>query len=123
MIFCCHQLFPTKHELMYGVHYMKKRLTEAQLQACIKGLNVGQQTIDIARGVLVLGQPQAAFITSLGLSKGAVSQAVGRVWTAFASKNVPQGYERVSAVLPEYQAFIVKKWAEDAATRKMEFKR
>jgi hypothetical protein len=102
---------------------MKKRLTEAQLQACIKGLNVGQQTIDIARGVLVLGQPQAAFITSLGLSKGAVSQAVGRVWAAFASKNVPYGYERVSAVLPEHQAFIVRKWAEDAATRKKEFKR
>jgi hypothetical protein len=102
---------------------MKKRLTEAQLQACIKGLNVGQQTIDIARGVLVLGQPQAAFITSLGLTKGAVSQAVGRVWAAFASKNVPHGYERVSAVLPEHQAFIVRKWAEDAATRKKEFKR
>ncbi|WP_218619039.1 TrfB-related DNA-binding protein, partial [Pseudomonas aeruginosa] len=49
---------------------MKKRLTEAQFQACIKGLDVGQQTIEIARGVLVLGQPQAAFITSLGLTKG-----------------------------------------------------
>ena len=102
---------------------MKKRLTEAQFQACIKGLDVGQQTIEIARGVLVLGQPQAAFIMSLGLTKGAVSQAVSRVWTAFSSKNVPQGYERVSAVLPEHQAFIVKKWAEDAATKKKEPKK
>ena len=73
--------------------------------------------------MLVLGQPHAAFITSLGLTKGAVSQAVSRVWAAFSSKNVPQGYERVSAVLPEHQAFIVKEWAEEAATKKKEPKK
>ena len=38
---------------------MKKRLTEAQFQTAIKGLEIGQQTIDIARGVLVDGRPQA----------------------------------------------------------------
>ncbi|WP_446920112.1 TrfB-related DNA-binding protein, partial [Klebsiella pneumoniae] len=41
---------------------MKKRLTEAQFQEVIKGLEVGQQTIEIARGVLVDGKPQAAFV-------------------------------------------------------------
>lgn len=49
---------------------MKKRLTEAQFQTAIKGLEIGQQTIDIARGVLVDGRPQAEFVTSLGLTKG-----------------------------------------------------
>ena len=97
---------------------MKKRLSEAQFQACLKGLGVGQQTIDIAHGVLVMGQTQAQFVESLGLSKGAVSQAVNRVWAAFAATNLPQGYERVSAVLPEHQAYIVKKWAEDSAKRR-----
>ncbi|MFN7836029.1 MAG: transcriptional regulator KorA [Burkholderiaceae bacterium] len=96
---------------------MKKRLTEAQFQACIRGLDVGQQTIEIAHGVLVLGQPQASFVASLGLSRGAVSQAVNRVWAAFVVTDLPQGYERVSAVLPEHQAYIVKKWAEDAKKR------
>jgi hypothetical protein len=100
------------------VQSMKKRLSEAQFQACIKGLEVGQQTIEIAHGVLVMGQPQAQFVTSLGLSKGAVSQAVHRVWAAHAAKELPQGYERVSAVLPERQAYIVKKWAEDAAKKR-----
>ena len=99
------------------VNFMKKRLSEAQFQACIKGLEVGQQTIEIAHGVLVQGQPQASFVVSLGLSRGAVSQAVNRVWAAFAATNLPQGYERVSAVLPERQAYIVKKWAEDAKKR------
>lgn len=96
---------------------MKKRLTEAQFQEAIKGLEVGQQTIEIARGVLVDGKPQAAFVAELGLTKGAVSQAVNRVWAA-AQRTAPEGFERITAVLPEHQAFIVKKWAEDAKKRK-----
>jgi len=84
-----------------------------QFQAAIKGLEIGQRTIDIARGVLVEGRPQADFVNSLGLTKGAVSQAVSRVWAA-AGEILPKGFERVTAVLPEYQAFIVKKWEADA---------
>jgi hypothetical protein len=97
---------------------MKKRLSQVQFQACIKGLAVGPQTIAIAHGVLVIGQPQASFVDSLGLSKGAVSQAVHRVWAAYVAKNLPQGYERVCAVLPAHQAFIVKKWAQEAARKR-----
>ena len=97
---------------------MKKRLTEAQFQAAIKGLAVGQQTIDIARGVLVEGRPQAEFVASLGLTKGAVSQAVSRVWVASSQGDLPEGFERVTAVLPVHQAFIVKKWAEDVKRRR-----
>lgn len=92
---------------------MKKQLTEAQFQAAIKDLEVGQQTIDIARAVLVEGKPQAEFVAALGLTKGAVSQAVSRVWGA-AETALPKGFERVTAVLPEHQAFIVKKWAAEA---------
>jgi len=33
-----------------------------------------------------------------------------------ARKSLPEGYERVTVVLPEHKAFIVKKWAEE--TRK-----
>ncbi len=81
-------------------------------------LDIGQQTIDRARGVLVEGRSQAEFVAALGLSKGAVSQAVNRVWSA--SRGIlPKGFERVTAVLPEHQAYIVRKWAEDA-TKKLE---
>ncbi|EWS66561.1 Regulatory protein KorA [Hydrogenophaga sp. T4] len=96
---------------------MKKQLTEAQFQAAISRLDVGQQTVDIARAVLVDGQAQSGFVLSLGLSKGAVSQAVNRVWLA-SQETPPVGFERVTAVLPEHQAFIVKKWAEDAKNRR-----
>lgn len=97
---------------------MKKQLTEAQFQSCIKDLGVGQQTIDIAHGVLVMGRPQTDFVASLGLTRGAVSQAVQRVWAVYLEKNLPKGYVRVSAVLPEHQAYIVKKWAEDALKKR-----
>lgn len=99
---------------------MKKRLTEAEFQAAIRDLDIGTQTIEIARGVLVEGRPQVEFVKSLGLSKGAVSQAVTRVWAA-AGAHLPDGYKRVSVVLPEHQAFIVKKWEADAK-RKQESK-
>lgn len=97
---------------------MKKRLSEAQFQACVKGLDVGKQTIEIAHGVLVKGQPQTAFVTALGVSRGAVSQAVQRVWSVFEATNLPEGHERVSAVLPEHQAYIVKKWAAGAVQKR-----
>lgn len=95
---------------------MKKRLTEAQFQAAIQDLAIGQQTLDIAHGVLVEERTQTEFVTLLGLSKGAVSQSVSRVWVA-AKGTLPEGFEQVSVVLPEHKAFIVKKWAE-AAQRK-----
>lgn len=97
--------------------FVKKQLTEGQFQEAIKGLEVGQQTLEIARGVLIEGKAQADFATALGLSRGAVSQAVNRVWVAHEAKNLPQGYERVSAVLPEHQAYIVKRWAADTAKK------
>ena len=75
-----------------------------------QGLEIGQQTIDIARGVLVDGRPQAEFVTSLGLTKGQCR----RRSVAFGAAGALEGFERVTAVLPEHQAFIVKKWEADA---------
>lgn len=97
---------------------MKKRLTEAQFQAASKNLEVGKQTLDIAHGVLVEGKPQAEFVALFGVTKGAVWQAVTRVWDAHMGQT-PKGFERVTAVLPAHQAFIVKKWAE-AVKKKQE---
>lgn len=96
---------------------MKKRLTEPDFKAAIAGLDVGEQTIQIARGVLVEGLPQALFVQQLGLSRGAISQAVNRVWAAHEAQ-LPPGAERIEVVLPAHQAFIVKKWAKEFAEKK-----
>lgn len=96
---------------------MTERLTEEQFQAATQDLSVGQRTLDIAYGVLVQGRPQAEFVASLSLTKGAVWQAVQRVLKAHKAV-APAGYERVTAVLPEHQAYIVKKWAQDAERKR-----
>ena len=98
---------------------MTKRLTEAQFREAIRGLAIGQQTIEIARGVLVEGRPQAEYVAAAGVTKGAVWQAVRRVWEA-SQAIPPPGFERVTALLPEHQAFIVKKWAADAKNKRRE---
>lgn len=97
---------------------MKKQLTEDEFQACIKGWDISRQTKEIAHGVLVQGRPQTEFVRTLGLTRGAVSQTVSRVWDAHTAKNLPKGFEQVTVVLPEHQAFIVKKWAEDSAKKR-----
>ena len=97
---------------------MRKQMTEAQFQHAIKNLDVGEQTLLIAHGVLVQGMAQTAFIASLGISRGAVSQAVRRVWSAFEASNIPDGHERIEAILPARQAYIVRKWAAEAAKKR-----
>ncbi|MTW05860.1 TrfB-related DNA-binding protein [Pseudoduganella ginsengisoli] len=96
---------------------MKKRLTPQQFKAATKNLDVGAQTIEIAYGVLVEGEPQSKFVQKFSLSRGAVSQAVNRVWAAHEVCSVPEGYEVVTALLPARQAFIVKRWACEAAKK------
>jgi len=72
---------------------------------------MGQKNIDIARAVLVAGRKQSELATEYGLTKGAVSQTVTKIWKA---SQLPPGCERVSVVLSEYQAFQVKQWAQTA---------
>lgn len=96
---------------------MEKRMTEDDLQAVKGRLDISEQTVQIARGVLVDQRPQAEFVSSLGLSRSAVSQAVMRVWRAHQSVSLPKGYRKVEAILPDHQAFQVKKWSEEAAKK------
>lgn len=94
---------------------LMKRLTEEEFAQAIAGLSVGEQTIEIARGVLVEGMTQAEYAKALNISKGAVSQAVKRVWEAYNERKlIPEGYERVTAILPKFRAYQVKKWAKPA---------
>lgn len=97
---------------------MKKRLLEQQFTDAVRRLDVGEQTKKIAFGVLVEGKPQSEYVKTFGLTKGAVSQAVSRVWLAYEANNTPKGYEKVTALLTEHQAFIVKKWAVETADKR-----
>ena len=87
---------------------ISKRLAEDQFRIAAEGVTTGQKTLDIARAVLVEGRKQSEVATQYGLTKGAISQAVTKIWDA---SQLPPGYERVSVVLSNYQAFLVKQWA------------
>lgn len=97
---------------------MKRTMTAAQFEQAIKSLEMSEQSRRIAFGVLVEGRPQAEFARELNLTPGAVSQVVARVWKPFeASQAIPEGFQQVTAILPEHQAFIVKKWSQAALKR------
>lgn len=98
---------------------MKKSLTEAEFNSAILALDIGQQSQEIAYGVLVLGHQQKKYTEELGISKGAVSQAVKRVWNYHLENSLPLGFARVTAVVTEQQAYQVKVW-EKNAKKKME---
>jgi hypothetical protein len=94
-----------------------KRLTATQFEAAVSELSMGERTRRIAYGVLVEGRSQHEFVTALRITKGAVSQAVNRVWEA-SEHATPGGLQRVTALLPPHQAFIVKQWEKEAMKKK-----
>jgi hypothetical protein len=94
-----------------------KRLTPEQFELAVRDLNVGEKTIYIAEAVLVQGRPQTELRDELKLSKGAVSQAVDRVWQA-AQHLLPQGLLRITATLPPHQVRIVRQWEKQAMEKR-----
>lgn len=92
-----------------------KRMTRAQFIQAISRLNMGESTLEIAKGVLVDGKSQADYARARNITPGAVSQIVNRVWKAHLKTiNIPDKFVEVTAVLPEHQAFIVKQWEKEA---------
>jgi transcriptional regulator with XRE-family HTH domain len=57
-----------------------------------------------------LGVSLTLLLESTDLDRHALEQVSG----GKSKQGLPPGYERVVAVLPEHQAFIVKKWSEHA---------
>lgn len=93
---------------------MKKSLTEEQFNIAVNNININEKTKYIAYQVLVKGIKQIDLVNKLNLTKGNISQAVNKVFNAYNNNNgVAAGYERVTVVLPEHKAFIVKKWEKN----------
>ncbi|MCK9709848.1 TrfB-related DNA-binding protein [Pseudomonas syringae] len=97
---------------------MKRTMTAAQFEQATKNLDMSERSKEIAFGVLVEGRTQAEFAQKLNVTPGAISQIIARVWKPFEQQmSVPIGFQRVSVILPEHQAFIVKKWSRAARER------
>jgi transposase len=97
---------------------MAKQLTEDQFKQAISGLTINPRTINIARSVLVDGKQQRDMMKEFGLSRGAVSSSVKRVWEEHIKlEMLEMKGESLTVILPPHQAFIVKKWAAAFAAR------
>ncbi len=60
-----------------------------------------------------LNVPLPFLLESTDLSKEDLEALIG----GRSLSSLPAGYERVSVILPEHQAFVVRKWAEQAAQK------
>lgn len=90
----------------------KKRLTPEEFERVVSKLDrISDQTREIAYGVLVEGRRQVEFVKATGLTKGAIWQAVQRIWKAHLD-SPNEGQRRVTAILPEHQAFLVEQWTK-----------
>lgn len=62
---------------------------------------------------IALETPLPLLLESTDLDKEALDSLAG----GKAVSSVPAGYQRVSGILPDYRAFIVKQWMEDSRKR------
>lgn len=89
-----------------------KRLSPDEFARAIDGLSIAERPAAMARAVMVDGQSQADCARIMGVSRNAVHLAVNRIWEAHQA--VPDGFERVTAVLPKHEASVVRSWHERA---------
>ncbi|MBU0801499.1 MAG: transcriptional regulator [Alphaproteobacteria bacterium] len=72
----------------------------------------GNPSLEVMEKIAVaLGVPLSLLLESTDLDKDALSALTDGKIHSF---GLPDGYIRVTAVLPEHQAFIVNKWNEEA---------
>ena len=93
-----------------------KKLTAEAFQKAVSQLSINETNQAIAKAVLVDGLAQSAMAAKHGITKGAVSQTVNRVWQI---AQLQRGkLVQVTALLPEAQAQTVKKWEQEALLSK-----
>lgn len=93
-----------------------KRLSLEEFERASGALRMGERAFEMTRAVLVDGARQLDQAEAFGITRGAVSQAVNKVWQAAQKERceLPEGFEKLTVVLPEHRAFLVKKWADEA---------
>lgn len=106
------ELHMTKHDLSVKAGVSVSFLSDITTGKANPSLKVME---DIAKA---LETPLPLLLESTDLDKAALEALAGEK----VPSSLPPGYERVAVVLPEHQAFIVKKWGEEARQRLMQNK-
>lgn len=81
----------------------------------IQRLNISERATQMGRLVLVDQKTQSEVAKEYGVTIGAVSHQVTRIWRTYVdSLELPAGHERITAVLPAEKAEIVRTWERDS---------
>lgn len=92
---------------------MKKKLTLNELELIFSKKSLSDQTKKIAISVLIDGKKQVDCANQFGISPAAVNGIISRIWQCHEQIKIPNGYEKVTVILPKRKAFIVKQWANE----------
>lgn len=91
----------------------RRRLKAREFDALTRRLDMTDRTVQLARRVMVGGETHRSVAGDAGVTRPAVSQHVARVWQAYLDgieDNLPDAYQRVTAILTHEQAGIVAAW-------------
>lgn len=90
-----------------------KRLSLEEFEEAAATLSMNARTRAIAKRVLVHGHSQADLAQHYGVTAGAISQSVGRVWKAHQAI-MPRGFERLEVLLLTARVPLVRQWDSEA---------
>lgn len=93
---------------------MDKKLSKEEFEIYSKSLNFSERRLEICRLVLVEGIKQADVASRFSISKGAVSQHKKAFLEAVEAHLIPNGFKKITAVLPNHHAYQVEVWAKKA---------
>ena len=98
----------------------KRSLTKRQFDQALARTALGSRSAEMAREVLVGGASASSVADKYQVTPSAVGQHVRAVWQAHTeSSELPQGYTRITAVVTEEQAAIVRSWERDAKIKRI----
>lgn len=93
----------------------RRRLKADEFKAATERLTISARSEQMARRVLVEGDLQATVANEYGVTVGAVSHQIRRIWQAHCEmQEVPPGHERITAVIPTEKAEIVRTWERES---------
>lgn len=92
----------------------RRSLSKKAFDQAIARCSLGERATEMARAVLVNGQPATQVAQHFGVTGAAVSHHVRAVWQAHTDASaLPPGFVRITVVLPEDKASIAQSWERD----------
>ena len=98
-----------------------KSLTRKEFDAAARRSSLGEKTREMAQRILVGKETLAAVAADHGISAQAVSHHANTIWKLHVDNlDLLPGTVRITAVLPEDKAAIVRQWEQDERIRRLQ---